>query len=263
MKRFLDIVSGLYALLAYGFIYLPIVVLVLFSFQAGRFPLPPFTGPSLRWYDEVLGDAKFTHAMLNSAVLGVVSSAVAVLLGFLAAYGCARMRGDFGNTVRALLIAPLSVSYLIIGMGLVVLFNAAGVPKSLFAVGVGHVVINLPLCFAILYSQMNDNIIRLEQAARDLGAKEWQVLALVVAPVLWPALVASFVLSLTLSWDEFLIAFLLTRFETTLPVEIWTLLRSGLNPKANAIGAIVFGVSVVMVVLAELAIFGKRKKQKS
>ena len=241
MKRFLDIVSGLYALLAYGFIYLPIMVLVLFSFQAGRFPLPPFTGPSLRWYGEVLGDAKFTHAMLNSAVLGAVSSAVAVLLGFLAAHGCARMRGGLGNTVRALLIAPLSVSYLIIGMGLVVLFNAA----------------------AILYSQMNDNIIRLEQAARDLGAKEWQVLALVVAPVLWPALVASFVLSLTLSWDEFLIAFLLTRFETTLPVEIWTLLRSGLNPKANAIGAIVFAVSIVMVVLAELAIFGKGKKRKS
>jgi spermidine/putrescine transport system permease protein len=163
--------------------------------------------------------------------------------------------------VRALLIAPLSVSYLIIGMGLVVLFNWAGVPKSLFAVGIGHVVINLPLCFAILYSQMSDNIIRLEQAARDLGAREWQVLALVVAPVLWPALLASFVLSLTLSWDEFLIAFLLTRFETTLPVEIWTLLRSGLNPKANAIGALVFGVSILLVVLAELAIFGKGKKK--
>jgi spermidine/putrescine transport system permease protein len=87
------------------------------------------------------------------------------------------------------------------------------------------------------------------------------VLALIVAPVLWPALVAGFVLSLTLSWDEFLIAFLLTRFDTTLPVEIWTLLRSGLNPKANAIGAIVFGVSILLVVLTELAVFGRRKRK--
>ncbi len=261
MKRFLDLIAGLYALVAYGFIYLPIVVLVLFSFQASRFPLPPFTGPSLRWYGEVLGDSKFTGAMVNSVVVGVVSSAVAVLLGFLAAYGCARMTDRLGGAIRALLIAPLSVSYLIIGMGLVVLFNWAGVPKSLLAVGIGHVVINLPLCFAILYSQMSNNIIRLEQAARDLGAREWQVLSLVVAPVLWPALLASFVLSLILSWDEFLIAFLLTRFETTLPVEIWTLLRSGLNPKANAIGAVVFGVSILMVVLAELAIFGKGTKK--
>jgi spermidine/putrescine transport system permease protein len=261
MKRLLDLVTGLYAVAAYCFIYLPIVVLVLFSFQASRFPLPPFTGPSLRWYGEVLADSKFTGAMLNSVLVGFISSAASVLLGFLSAYGCARMKGRFGGWVRALLIAPLSVSYLIIGMGLVVLFNWAGVPKSLFAVGIGHVVINLPLCFAILFSQMSDNIIRLEQAARDLGAREWQVLALVVAPVLWPALLASFVLSLTLSWDEFLIAFLLTRFETTLPVEIWTLLRSGLNPKANAIGALVFGVSILLVVLAELAIFGKGKKK--
>lgn len=261
MKRALNILAGAYAALAYCFIYLPVAVLVLFSFQATRFPLPPFSGPSLRWYGEVLGDAKFTAAMWNSVVLGVVSSAVAVLLGFLSAYGCARMNGRTGGWVRGLLIAPLSVSYLIIGMGLVVLFNAVGVPKSLFAVGIGHVVINLPLCFAIIYSQMGDNIIRLEQAARDLGAREWQVLSLVVAPVLWPALVASFVLSLTLSWDEFLIAFLLTRFDTTLPVEIWTLLRSGLNPKANAIGAIVFGVSILLVVLAELTIFGREKKK--
>ena len=260
MKRLTNFLSAAYMIAAYGFIYLPVVVLILFSFQASRFPIPPFTGPSLRWYEAVLNDAKFTDAMWNSVAVGVLSSAVSVLLGFLAAYGCARMSGRGVTAVRALLIAPLSVSYLIIGMGLVVLFNALGVPKSLFAVGIGHVVINLPLCFAIIYSQMGDNIIRLEQAARDLGAREWQVMALVVAPVLWPALVASFVLSLTLSWDEFLIAFLLTRFETTLPVEIWTLLRSGLNPKANAIGAIVFGVSILMLVLTELAVFGRRKK---
>lgn len=262
MRRFVDLVAGLYAAAAYGFIYLPIVVLVLFSFQAGRFPLPPFNGPSLKWYGAVLADAKFMDATLNSVLVGVLSSLVSVGLGFLAAWGCARMRGRGAGAIRALLIAPLSVSYLIIGMGLLVMFNSTGVPKSLFAVGIGHVVINLPLCFAIIYSQMSDNIIRLEQAARDLGAREWQVLALIVAPVLWPALLAGFVLSLTLSWDEFLVAFLLTRFDTTLPVEIWTLLRSGLNPKANAVGAMVFGISILMVLVAELMIFGRERKRK-
>lgn len=262
MRRLLDLLAGIYAFAAYGFIYLPIVVLVLFSFQSGRFPLPPFNGPSLKWYGEVLGDSRFTDAMANSVLVGVLSSLVSLVLGFLAAYGCARLRGRMANAVRALLIAPLSVSYLIIGMGLLVLFNVTGVPKSLFAVGIGHVVINLPLCFAIIYSQMSDSIIRLERAARDLGAREWQVLALIVAPVLWPALLAGFVLSLTLSWDEFLVAFLLTRFDTTLPVEIWTLLRSGLNPKANAVGALVFGVSVLLVLVAELMIFGREKKRR-
>ncbi len=259
MKRLLDLAAGLYALVAYGFIYLPIVVLVLFSFQASRFPLPPFTGPSLRWYGEVLTDSKFTGAMLNSVLVGFVSSAVAVLLGFLAAYGCARMKGRLGGMVRALLIAPLSVSYLIIGMGLLVLFNWVGVPKSLIAAGIGHVVINLPLCFAIIYSQMGDHQVNIERAARDLGAPEWKVLLLITVPVLAPAIFAAFFLSMTFSWDEFVISFLLTRFDTTLPVEIWNLLRSGLNPKTNAVGSLVFAVSIVLVLLFELTLLRRKK----
>ncbi len=148
--------------------------------------------------------------------------------------------------LRGLITLPLTVSYLIIGMGLLVLFNWIGVPKSLLAAGIGHVVINLPLCFAIIYSQMGDHQINIERAARDLGAPEWQVLALITVPVMWPALFASFFLSMTFSWDEFVISFLLTRFDTTLPVEIWNLLRSGLNPKTNAVGSLVFGVSIVL-----------------
>ena len=136
-------------------------------------------------------------------------------------------------------------------MGLLVLFNAVGLPKSLLAAGIGHVVINLPLCFAIIYSQMGDHQVNIERAARDLGAREWQVLLLVTAPMLWPALFASFFLSMTFSWDEFVISFLLTRFDTTLPVEIWNLLRSGLNPKTNAVGSLVFAVSIVFVLLFE------------
>jgi spermidine/putrescine transport system permease protein len=132
------------------------------------------------------------------------------------------------------------------------------VPKSLLAAGIGHVVINLPLCFAIILSQMGEQQANIERAARDLGAAEWQVLLLITAPMVWPALFAGFFLSMTFSWDEFVIAFLLTRFDTTLPVEIWNLLRSGLNPKTNAVGSLVFGVSIALVLLLELIVFRKR-----
>jgi spermidine/putrescine transport system permease protein len=104
---------------------------------------------------------------------------------------------------------------------------------------------------------MGDHQLNAERAARDLGARSWQVLALVLVPMLWPALFASFFLAMTFSWDEFVIAFLLTRFETTLPVEIWSLLRSGLNPKTNAVGSLVFGVSIVLVLILELVVFRK------
>jgi spermidine/putrescine transport system permease protein len=100
--------------------------------------------------------------------------------------------------------------------------------------------------------------VNIERAARDLGAGEWQVMLLVTAPMLWPAIFAGFFLSMTFSWDEFIIAFLLTRFETTLPVEIWNLLRSGLNPKTNAAGSLVFIVSILFAIVAELVVFRRR-----
>jgi spermidine/putrescine transport system permease protein len=259
MRRAVSILAGLYAALIYGFIFLPVAVLVLFSFQATLFPVPPFTGPSLRWYGVVLSDPRLTGALANSIFVAFVSSAVAVLLGFLAAYGLARFRPLGSNLWRGLITAPLSVSYLIIGMGLLIVFNAIGLPKSLLAAGIGHVVINMPLCFAIIYSQMGDHQANIERAARDLGAKEWQVLALVTAPMLWPALFAAFFLSVTFSWDEFVISFLLTRFETTLPVEIWSLLRSGLNPRTNAVGSLVFGLSIIFVLVLEFTVLRKRR----
>ena len=249
----------LYAALLYGFIFLPVAVLVLFSFQGGRLPIPPFDGPSLRWYRELIADPGPMAALGNSLTVGIASSAVATILGFLAAYGLARFRLPAAGFQRALITAPLTVSYLIIGLGLLIMFNATGLPKSLTAAGVGHVVINMPLCFAIIYSQMGDHQLSIERAARDLGAREWQVLLLVTVPLLWPALFAGFFLSLTFSWDEFIISFLLTRFDVTLPIEIWNMLRSGLSPKTNAAGTLVFFVSVILVFLLELIVLRRRR----
>ena len=252
------LISILYALLLYGFIFLPVGVLVLFSFQSTLFPIPPFNGPSLRWYAAVLSDQRLTAGLVNSILVAVVTSAIATFLGFLSAWGFARFQLPAAALLRGLITLPLTVSYLIIGMGLLILFNRLGMPKSLVAAGIGHVVINLPLCFAIIYSQMGEHQANIERAARDLGAGEAQVLLLITAPMLWPALFASFFLSMTFSWDEFVIAFLLTRFDTTLPVEIWNLLRAGLNPKTNAVGALVFGVSIILAIVFELVTFRKR-----
>ncbi len=243
--------GAFYLAALYGFIFLPVAVLVLFSFQGSRLPIPPFDGPSLEWYATVLGDRKLTGAVVHSLLVALVSSAFACVTGFLAAYGLARHRLPAAAFQRALITAPLTVSYLIIGLGLLILFNMLGVGRSLLTVGIGHAVINMPLCFAIIYSQMGAHQVNIERAARDLGAADWQVLTLVTAPMLAPAVMAAYLLSVTFSWDEFIIAFLLSRFDVTLPVEIWSLLRSGLDPKTNAAGSLVFLISVALVAAME------------
>jgi len=99
----------------------------------------------------------------------------------------------------------------------------------------------------------------IERAARDLGAREWHVMVLITVPMLWPALFASFFLAVTFSWDEFIIAFMVSRFDVTLPVEIWSMLRTGLNPKTNAVGSLVFLISIVAVLLLDLVVFRRKK----
>ncbi len=258
-KALRNLPAIVYAGLIYGFIFLPVAVLMLFSLQGSRLPVPPFNGPSLKWYVAVFSDARVMDAMVNSVIVALVSSLVSVVLGFLAAYALARHRVPAARFIRGFLTAPLTVSYLIIAMGLLITFNAAGVPKSLGAIVIGHVVINLPLCFAIIYSQMGAHQANFERAARDLGAREWQVLLLVTVPMLWPALFASFFLAVTFSWDEFIIAFMVSRFDVTLPVEIWSMLRSGLNPKTNAVGSFVFIISVITVLVLELVVFRRKR----
>jgi len=259
-KRLSSLLSAGYLVILYGFIFLPVVVLVLFSFQDGSLPIPPFNGPSLRWYENIFADRHLTSALANSLFVALGSAMVACVLGFLAAYALARFRLPGSALQRGLLVAPMTVSYLIVALGLLTCFNALGIPLSLWTVGIGHVVINLPLCFAIIYASMGAHQKTIERAARDLGANELQVMLLVSAPMLLPSILAAFFLSVTFSWDEFVIAFLLSRFDVTLPVEIWNLLRSGLSPRTNAIGSLVFLISVVLLALLEFTVFRRSAK---
>lgn len=259
MRRWIGGISANgYLLVALGFIYLPVVILVIFSFQNGDLPVPPFNGPGLRWYAKLFANERLLDSLINSVFVAVISALVTTLLGFLAAYGLSRSPVKFVGTARFLLIAPITVSYLIIGMGLLTTFNVAGISKSLLAVGIGHVVINLPLAFAIIYSQMSDHHKNIDAAAHDLGASDLQTIFLISLPIVRVPLIASFCLCATLSWDEFIVAFLLSRFEVTLPVIIFEMLRAGLTPEVNAAGTLVFAISMSIILIAAAALLFRR-----
>lgn len=234
------------------FIYLPVATLVVFSFHDGRIPVPPFKGPTLVWYVRILANPKVTGATMNSILVGVVSSAVAVALVTLAAWGLARHRIPGRRLVEALILLPLAVSYLVIGVGLMVAYSSGLLGKSLVLVGIGHVVLNLPLAFTIIYVQFDREQAKLEIAARDLGATEAQVFFRITLPSARVALIAAFVLCFTFSWDEFIVAYLLSGFDPTLPIVIFSLLRTGLDPQTNAAGTLVFLVSIVAAIIFEL-----------
>ena len=202
--------------------------------------MPPFDGPSLAWYAKALANGAMTAALWHSVLVGAATAALATVLGFLAAYGVARYAIPFKPAIELLMLLPAAISYLIVGMGLLVFFKMVGIRPSLATIVLGHTVITLPIAFSLVLSQMDGHQLRAERAAQDLGAPEWKAVLLVTVPMLWIPVLAAFCICFSLSWDEFIVAFLLSRFEVTLPVEIWTSLRSGLNPTIKAIGTIVF-----------------------
>jgi spermidine/putrescine transport system permease protein len=254
-----NVLSGFYLTACYVFILLPVAVLILFSFQEGRLAIPPFKGPTLSWYVTAFSNDRMMDGLINSLLVGVASSAISVVLGFLAAYGISRYEFPARRLWQGVIILPLAVSYLLVGMGLLVTLSSVGLGPSLWIVVIGHVVINMPLAFAICLAQLGEHQRKIEWAAKDLGASTFRVLTQVTMPMIAPALVAAFCLCFTLSWDEFIIAFLVTRFDVTLPIVIWTMLRGGLSPQTNAVGSFIFLCSILMLVAVELLLFRKRR----
>ena len=260
MRRYLgNVLSGFYLTACYIFILLPVAVLILFSFQDGRLAVPPFKGPTLDWYVTAFNNPRMMDGLVNSLLVGIGSSAISVILGFLAAYGISRHEFPAKRLLQGVIILPLAVSYLLVGMGLLVTLSSLGLGPSLWIVVIGHVVINMPLAFAICLAQLGEHQRKIEWAAKDLGASTFRVLTQVTMPMIAPALIAAFCLCFTLSWDEFIIAFLVTRFDVTLPIVIWTMLRGGLNPQTNAVGSFIFLCSILMLVAVELLLFRKRR----
>ena len=241
-----------YLLLAALFILTPILVLIIFSFNSARFPRLPLTGFTLEWYTEMFANDVLMRALVRSFFLGIVTGLSTTFLGFLAAYGLARYDFPLKNLVHVYLALPITVSYTIIALGTLIFFTEIGIARSLLAVWIAQTTLFAPISMSLLYAQLNRYQINLERAAMDLGANTAKALVYVTIPVILPSVVASFFLIFTFSWDEFIMAFFLSGFEGTLPVRIYEMLRSGLDPTINAVGTFVLVISLAATFIAFL-----------
>ncbi|HEX6989973.1 MAG TPA: ABC transporter permease [Bacillota bacterium] len=248
-----------YVVLAYLFIFSPLVTTVAFSFNEDRFASLPWRGFTLEWYRQLFTSSALMEALVHSVLVGLAVGVTAATLGFLGAYGLHRLIGGRGSGVVSLvLLSPLAVPWLLLGLGLLIFLNALGVPRSLVSVWIGHSVFAIPLAILVVQSRLQTLPPRLEEAALDLGASRFQALRYVVLPLALPGVAAAFLLSFTLSFDEFIMAWFLTGFDVTLPVQIWTMVRSGINPTINAVGALVFVLSITLTVVAQRLITARR-----
>jgi spermidine/putrescine transport system permease protein len=241
-----------YAVLYLGFLYLPVMLLPIFSFNDSLFIAFPLTGFTTRWYTDMFANAEMQRALINTLKVGVTASLVSTALGFMAAKALTRYRFGGKTALFALASAPLFIPDIVLGIALLVLVTQIDLPLSLVSVTLGHIVVCIPFSIAVMVSRLEGFDRNLEEASYDLGENRWMTFWRVTFPMALPGVISSLLLTFIVSFDDFLIAFFLCGTETTLPVFIWAQLRFPSNlPGVLALGATILMASCALVVFAE------------
>jgi spermidine/putrescine transport system permease protein len=245
---------GGYFLFLAVFLYAPLVVLVIFSFDDSQIQTLPYSGFTLRWFHAVFSNGDLIAAVQRSAVIALLAAAGATLLGLITAVALTARRLALRAVITALLLLPLVIPYIVLAVGLLILLQSLGFRQALWAVLLGHIVVSVPYCILVILPRLRTIDQSIVDAARDLGAGAWTAFRRVTLPLIIPALLSSAILAFTISFDEFAIAsFLVPAGKDTLPVYIYTGSRTpALQPQVIAIGAMVVVVSIILVVAAEL-----------
>jgi len=239
--------------LVVAFLYAPIVILLIFSFNDSEVPSFPLSGFTLHWYHQFLTNSDLKSALATSAIIAAVSSAVAVALGVLASIALVRRRFRGKGLVSALLLSPLVIPYVVFGISLLLLFHAAGIARGILTVVIGHVVISLPYTILVLMPRLQQIEISLEEAAFDLGASRLRTFRSITFPLILPAVVSAFLIAYTTSFDEYAIASFVVGPKVTFPIYLYAALRfPNQLPQVIAVAVVVMTLSLVVIVGAEV-----------
>jgi spermidine/putrescine transport system permease protein len=239
------------------FLYLPTVLLLIFSFNASTilaFPIPSFTTD---WYEAAWQDDEIRKSVVASLEVAAGTAAVATAIGVLVSYALARRSLRFKSGVSALVLLPLVVPTVVLGVSLLVLFRPQDpvipIPLGLWAVLIGHIVIALPFCVLLLLPRIASIDKRLEEAAYDLGASGVTTFRRIVLPLITPALLASVIVAFVVSFDEVVIASFLVQDQATYPVYLYSGLRlGGRTSLLMPVATVMIVVSSILILAAEL-----------
>ena len=261
MARDLELVSpgaraarvalGLYGALIYVFLFGPIVLLVLFSFNANRYGSFPITGWTLEWYRTALGDYQIHDALGTTLRVAAEVTAISTFVGTAAAFPLVRSRLPFRNGIRIAFVLPIMIPGLLIGVSLLVLFTGTLHMKlSPQTAVIGQSVYTTPFVILLVAARLQAFDRELERAASDLGANAFARLRFIVLPLILPAIVAGALFAFTLSLDEFIITYFLIGGQNTLPIYIYTQVKFGITPEVNAVASMLLGASLAILALA-------------
>ncbi len=232
------------------FLYTPILVLIVFSFNDNPVTTLPLRGFTLIWYERALANEDMLAAIFNSFYVGFFALVLCLLIGVPSAFALDRFDFPGKALFRRFALLPITLPGLITGIAMLNMFRAMGLDLSLFTVILGHGTALSAVVITQVFARLQRFNRNIEEASSDLGAKPWQTFLFVTLPNIRSAIIGSALLSFTLSFDEIPVTFFLTGRENTLPMYIYSTIRRGITPEINAIGTLIVVGSLVLIVLS-------------
>jgi len=235
----------------YLFLFAPVVVVVLLSFNASQFGSFPMEGLSIRWFVELWENDSIVRAFQVSLLLGVLTAILSTTLGILASLALVRYRFPGKEWISTLLVAPILVPEVVLGVALLLFMRWASVPKSFALLLMGHVLITLPFVVLVVQARLIGIRRDVEEAAMSLGANRMQTFFQITLPLLMPAVFAGTLFAFTISFDDITATlFWKPAGVETVPTQIFAMLRNSISPEINALGTVMIVITVALPLIA-------------
>lgn len=260
-RKGLSATSVIYACLIYIFLYLPILMIIIFSFNTSAINIK-FEGFTLSWYLRMFDNEELMEALRTTLIVAASSTGLSVFIGTIAAFGMFKFKFKGRSVVDSLLYIPIVIPEIVLGISLLAFFTSLKMPMGLVTLIIAHVTFSLPFVVITVRSRLAGYDLSVEEAAMDLGANQWRTFIRVTLPTIAPGVMSGAMLALTMSLDDVIVSFFTCGPNTTtLPIKIFGMVRKGVSPDVNALSTLMILVTIIIMVTSKMVERASDKRQ--
>lgn len=259
-NSFVSALKGIYCFLIYSFLFLPIVVIVVNSFNATTSkPYLSWKGFSFAWYGKLFSNTALLNSFKTTIIIAIVSTILATCIGTLAAVGMYKYKFKGKNVIDALLYIPVVIPEIVLGISLLTLFTKINIPRGMISLIIAHVTFSVPYVIFNIRARLSGYDNSIEEASMDLGANRTKTFFHITLPVLAPGIAGGALLAFTLSIDDVIVSYFTNGQTKTFPLKVMESIKSGVSPDVNALSTLILVGTTILVLLTQSGIFNKKK----
>ena len=252
-----NIFKNIFLCLVFAFLFLPIIVLIIYSFNSSSMNIV-FENFTFEWYHKLFQNTDLLESFINTLIVASVSTIISTIVGTISAYGLYKYNFRGKNIINGLIYVPIVIPEIVLGIALLSIFTLMKLELSLFTIILAHIAFSIPFVIVSVRSNLTNDIKVLEESAKDLGASNFTIFKEIVLPTIMPAIISGATLAFTLSLDDVVISYFTAGpGSNTLPLYIYSLIKTGITPDVNALSTLM--MLVVFTILISITLYQGRK----